>query len=124
MSRQVLEPTTAHPITTKRTGEHVVVRTPAGAVLADTTNALAMREADYPVVQYVPLADVNTSLLEPTATSTYCPFKGEASYSRLAADPDRGDVMWTYPQPHPAMKAIADHVAFYPDRVQVSITPA
>lgn len=124
MSRQVLEPSTSHPITTERTGEHVVVRTPAGVVLADTTNALAMNEADYPVVQYVPLADVDTSLLEPTDTSTYCPFKGEASYSRLVAEPERGDVVWTYPQPHPAMTAIADHVAFYPDQVEVSISPS
>lgn len=124
MSRQVLEPSTSHPITTEHTGGHVVVRTPAGVVLADTTNALAMHEADYPVVQYVPLTDVDTSLLEPTETSTYCPFKGEASYSCLAAEPERGDVVWTYPQPHPAMTAIADHVAFYPDRVQVSISPS
>lgn len=124
MSRTVIEPSASHPITTEHTGEHVVVRTPGGTVLADTTDALALHEADYPVVQYVPVADVETALLEATDTATYCPYKGEASYSQVAAEPGLGDVLWAYEDPHPAMAELAGHVAFYSDRVQVDVTPA
>ncbi len=101
-----------------------VVRTPEGTVLADTTDALALHEADHPVVQYVPLADVDASVLEPTETTTYCPYKGEATYSRVAAEPGLGDVLWAYEQPHPFMSDLAGHVAFYSDRVQIEVTPA
>lgn len=124
MTRNVKQPSASHPITTERTGAHVVVRTPGGAVLADTTAAIAMQESTYPVVQYVPLADVDQTLLQRTASSTYCPYKGDASYLAVTAEPELGDVVWTYDAPYDAVAEIAGHVAFYPDRVQVTVEPA
>jgi uncharacterized protein (DUF427 family) len=110
-----------HPITITPTGERVVV-TVAGKVVADTTNALSLREATYPVVQYVPLSDVDRSLLERTDTQTYCGYKGDASYYSIPIGGDKSvDAIWEYQDPSEAVAQIKDHVAFYPDRVD-SIT--
>jgi len=51
-----------HPITIEKTGLRVVVRVGAH-VVADTTQALTLREAAYPPVQYIPLEDVDQTLL-------------------------------------------------------------
>jgi uncharacterized protein (DUF427 family) len=117
MSRPVLEPTATHPITIEPTGARVVVEV-GGRVVADTTNALTLRESTYPPVQYIPLDDVDESLLEPSDTETYCPYKGDASYHSVG---EVRDVLWTYREPYAAVAQIAGHVAFYPDRATITI---
>ncbi|MEV6347337.1 DUF427 domain-containing protein [Actinoplanes sp. NPDC051851] len=102
-----------HPITVTPTGRRVVV-TAGGKVVADTRAALSLQESTYPVAQYVPLTDVDQSLLERSSTTTYCPFKGEATYYSL---PGAADAIWEYQDPYDAVAAIKGHVAFYPDRV-------
>src|SRR5262249_5270881 len=77
--RQVLEPSAGHPITIEPTKGRVQVRV-KGELVADTTAALELKEATLPVVQYIPLGDVAQDRLTRTDTSTYCPFKGDASY--------------------------------------------
>ncbi len=115
------QPGPDHPITVTPTGERVVV-TVAGKVVADTRNALSLQESTYPAVQYVPLADVDQSLLERTGTQTYCPYKGEAGYYSITVDGTTAvDAIWEYQAPYDAVSEIKDHVAFYPDRVE-SIT--
>ena len=79
MSRPVLEPTAEHPITINPTGTRVVVRV-NGEVVADTNEALQLKESTYPAVQYIPFKDVVQNGLTRTDTSTYCPYKGEAGY--------------------------------------------
>jgi len=50
--------------------------------------------------------------------TTYCPYKGDASYYSIPAGGDRSlNAVWTYETPFEAMARIKDHVAFYPDRV-------
>ena len=106
-----------HPITIAPTARRVVV-TVGGRVVADSRNALTLQEASYPAVQYVPLADVDLSLLERTTHATYCPYKGDCAYYSVPAGGERAvNAVWTYEQPHGAVAAIRDHVAFYPDRV-------
>ena len=115
--KPVLQPGPNHPITITPTTGRVVV-TVAGKVVADTTAALTLQESTYPAVQYVPLADVDQTLLERTATESYCPFKGDASYYSIPAGGDKAvDAIWEYQAPHDAVAEIKDHVAFYPDRV-------
>ena len=115
--KPVLEPGPDHPITITPTSGRVVV-TVAGKVVADSRNALTLQESTYPAVQYVPLADVDESLLQRTATESYCPFKGDASYYSIPAGGDLAvDSVWEYQSPHDAVAPIKDHVAFYPDRV-------
>ena len=107
----------AHPITIERNPSRVVV-TLAGKVIAETAHALTLREARYPPVQYLPREDVDMAALERTLHSTYCPFKGDASYYSIPEGGERSvNAVWTYEQPFEAVAAIRDHLAFYPDRV-------
>ncbi|WP_210585395.1 DUF427 domain-containing protein [Streptomyces sp. GESEQ-35] len=110
-----------HPITIETTGVRVV----AGIgphIVADTTRALTLREANYPPVQYIPLDDVDQTLLAPSATQTYCPYKGNASYYSIAlAEGGPADAVWSYSEPYEAVADIAGHVAFYTDRVEVVV---
>jgi uncharacterized protein (DUF427 family) len=121
-SRPVLQPTEQHPITVAPTGRHVVVRV-NGEVVAETDSALTLQESSYPAVHYIPLTDVNRKLLRPTATATYCPYKGEASYYSVmtAAGDTVDDAIWTYEEPYEAVATIAGHVAFYPDKADISV---
>lgn len=119
--RQVLQPTAQHPITIAPTDARVTVRI-RGEVVAVTDSALSLRESTYPAVQYVPLTDVTERYLRRSATTTYCPYKGEANYYHVTVGDDTvDDAIWTYEQPHPAVAAIEGHAAFYPDRAEVTI---
>jgi uncharacterized protein (DUF427 family) len=111
-----------HPITVEPAGQRVVVRV-GDRVIADTKSALTLRESTYPAVHYVPLSDVDETLITPTATSTYCPYKGDASYYSISG-PDGivEDAIWTYADPFAPVGAIAGHVAFYPDKVELTVT--
>jgi uncharacterized protein (DUF427 family) len=89
-----------------------------GKVIADTTNALDLKEAGYPVVKYVPRADADMSLLEKTDHRSHCPYKGDAGYFSITVDGATSkNAVWTYEHPKEAVAAIKDHLAFYPDRV-------
>ena len=115
--KQVLVPGPDHPITLEPTGTRVTVKV-GGRVVADTQDALTLREASYPPVQYIPLADVDPDVLRPSDHATYCPFKGDASYHALQVGDDLVPAAgWFYPAPHDAVAPIKDHVAFYPGKV-------
>jgi len=115
--KPVLYPGPDHPITVTPTEGRVVVKV-AGQVVADTRAALTLQESTYPAVQYIPLADVDTSLLEPTTTESYCPYKGDASYYSIPTGGEKAvDAIWEYKQPREAVAQIKEHVAFYPNRV-------
>jgi uncharacterized protein (DUF427 family) len=122
--REVLEPSAGHPITIEPTGGRVQVRV-NGELVADTTAALVLQEATLPAVQYIPLADVAQDRLTRTDTSTYCPFKGDASYYSVttSAGDTVADAIWFYEEPYPAVAAIAGHVAFYPNKAEISVVP-
>jgi uncharacterized protein (DUF427 family) len=109
-----------HPITIEATGRRIVVRA-RGVVVADSTAALTLHEAGYPPVHYFPIGDVEQRWLRPSSTSTYCPYKGDASYYSIAGpDGELEDAIWTYEDPYPPVKAIVGHLAFYPDRVEIT----
>ena len=115
--KQIKNPGPDHPISIQRNRARVVVSV-AGRVIADTRNALTLREADYPPVQYIPREDVDLSQLERTDHATYCPYKGDCSYYSVPAGGKKSvNAVWTYEDPYPAVAQIKGHVAFYPDRV-------
>jgi uncharacterized protein (DUF427 family) len=119
MTKAIKIPGPDHPITVEANPARVVVSV-AGRVIADTRNALTLREASYPAVQYIPRADVDLAQLTRTAHATYCPYKGEASYYSLPAGVERSvNAVWTYEAPYDAVAGIKDHLAFYPDRVAI-----
>jgi uncharacterized protein (DUF427 family) len=117
-------PGAEHPITVQATGEKVVVRA-RGRVVAESANALTLDEAGYPPVQYIPIDDVDETVLRASTTATYCPYKGDASYFSIdTPDGVMHDAVWTYAQPYPAVAAIAGHLAFYPDKLEITVADA
>ena len=106
-----------HPISIDANPSRVVV-TVGGKVIADSRDALTLREATYPAVQYIPRQDVDMLALKRSKHTSYCPYKGEASYYDIPAGGDRSlNAVWTYETPFEAMAQIKDYVAFYTDRV-------
>ena len=121
MSRDIKTPGPDHPITITSSGDRVVVRS-GDATIADSRSTLVLREASYPPVRYIPLTDVDRSQLAASELTTYCPYKGDASYYSITRDADRGtDAIWFYDDPYPAVAEIKGHVAFYTDRVELSV---
>jgi uncharacterized protein (DUF427 family) len=89
-------------------------------VIADSADALVLTEAAYPPVIYFPQEDISMSFLTKTERSTYCPFKGYASYFTVMMDGQFGDnVVWSYEEPYPAMEQIRGRLAFYADKLDV-----
>ena len=115
--KPVLQPGPDHPITVVANPNRVIVSV-GGRVVANSRKALVLQESTYPAVQYIPMADVDQSLLEKTDNSSYCPYKGEASYYSVTSGGEKSvNAIWVYEQPYPPVSDIKDHVAFYPDRV-------
>lgn len=119
--RPILEPTPEHPITIEPSAGEVVVCV-GDREIARTSRAVTLSEATYPPVFYIPLEDVDAGALRPSDTTTYCPYKGDASYYSV----DLGDgvrlenLIWTYRDPYPAVAEIARRVAFYADRARIA----
>ena len=119
--KRVLQPGPDHPIAITPHPARVRVEV-AGKVIADTTRALSLKEATYPAVLYVPREDADIALLQRTDHATYCPYKGECSYFSIPAGGERAaNAVWTYETPYPPVAQIKDHLAFYPDRVQITV---
>ena len=106
-----------HPISIVANPSRVMVKV-GGKTIADTREALTLKEAAYSPVQYIPRKDVDMSQLQRTSHHTYCPYKGDASYYSIPAGGNRSvNAVWTYETPFEAMGQIKEYVAFYPDRV-------
>jgi len=88
-----------------------------GKVIARTDLALKLKEADYAPVFYIPRKDVDFSHLEEISLSTYCPFKGDASYWKSAYDKNGKSIAWGYNDPFKEVVELSDYIAFYNDRV-------
>ena len=85
-----------HPISIEHNPSRVVVSVASG-VIADTGNALALREADYPPVQYIPREDADLSQLKRTDHATYCPYKGDCTYYSVPSGGEKSvNAVWTY----------------------------
>ena len=113
----VLKPSAQHPITIEPLGRRVVVEV-AGRTVADSSNAIVLREASYPPAIYIPREDAHMGLLKHSDHSSYCPFKGDATYFDIPSGGERSkNAVWTYEMPYDAVAQIKGHLAFYPDRV-------
>jgi uncharacterized protein (DUF427 family) len=106
-----------HPISIDRSPRRIRARMADHVILADTEEALVLREADYPPVVYFPREAVEMGYAARTDRSSHCPYKGEASYYTFSAEGQiLENVAWSYEAPYPAMQAIAGYIAFYPAR--------
>ena len=112
--------TAAHAIEIAPFGGRVRVRV-GGEIVADTAHALLLQEGSLPPAFYIPRADVHMGRLTPSATTSHCPFKGDASYFSAAGGPY--DVAWSYETPLASVSAIAGHLAFYEDKAEIETVP-
>ncbi len=85
-----------------------------GRVVADTAHAVRVLETSQPPGFYIPPADVDLGRLTRATGSTWCEWKGAATYWHLDDVPDAA---WSYPAPTPGFVAITDHLAFYAQKV-------
>lgn len=116
-------PPTGHTITTEPVGG-VARAVFNGVVVAESADALLLREAGLPPVVYFPPSGVRWELFTPTELSTRCPFKGDASYWTVDVDGRRSEsIAWGYQDPLPGRGDIAGHVAFYVKRLDALETP-
>jgi uncharacterized protein (DUF427 family) len=92
-----------------------------GLQLGRTERAILVDEQNHGLVFYFPRNDVDMSKLEKIDRLSHCPYKGVASYWALAGGDVERPVAWAYETPYPEVAQIADHIAFYQDRVTVSI---
>src|SRR6266481_5332949 len=108
-----------HPIVIEPAGGRVVVRF-GGEIVADTMAALELREASYPAVLYIPRGDARLTHYIRGTHSTHCPYKGDACYFDLDAGGKRApNAVWSYETPFAAMARIKNHLAFYPQHVDI-----
>jgi len=92
----------------------------AGTTLVDTDDTVIVFETSLSPRLYVDPAQVRTDLLRPSGTSTYCNYKGVASYwSAVIGGTVIDDVAWSYEEPLAESATIAGHLSFDPDRVDL-----
>src|SRR3954447_1166430 len=90
----------------------------AGRTVLDTVRGALLHESNLLPVVYVPIEDLDQSLLEPTDHHTHCPFKGDASYWSLrVGDRVSENAVWTYREPLEAANWLEGYVALYWDCV-------
>jgi len=90
-----------------------------GEVVADARRSFRVLETSHPPVYYLPGESVGLGLLRPTSATTWCEFKGSASYFDVVCPSGRVLVRaaWHYPDPVVGYEMLRDHVAFYPGRM-------
>lgn len=110
-----------HTIELTRGGRQVRVEL-GGKTIADTRDAITLREATYPPVFYIPMKDVDRDSLVASEFTTTCPFKGEARYWSITAGSTTSEnAVWAYDRPYDEVADIAGHVAFYPNKVTIRV---
>jgi uncharacterized protein (DUF427 family) len=112
MAHPHVEPDTTHRIDIEHGPARVLI---GDQVIAETEQAVLLAETGYPVRAYIARDDIRVPI-EPTEKTSFCPFKGDASYWTVAG---LQDVAWSYEEPKADVEAIRGRLAFYPDRVTV-----
>ena len=92
-----------------------------GVEIARTSRAHRVLETCHPPVYSIPIEDIVPGALRPVAGTTFCEFKGEASYLDVVGGAEiRPRAAWTYRDPTPGYEALVDTVAFYPSRMDAA----
>jgi len=93
-----------------------------GVLLADSRRPVLLFETSLPTRYYVPVEDVNHAVLEPTANTSLCPYKGVADhYWSVAGNPGAANIAWSYSAPLPAVAKVAGLVAFYNELLDITV---
>ncbi|MGH3492746.1 MAG: DUF427 domain-containing protein [Sciscionella sp.] len=93
-----------------------------GVTLAHSTSARLLFETALPTRYYLPKTDVRLERLEPSTSTSRCPYKGTAEYySVLLGDDRHADLAWWYRSPAAESQRIAGLVCFYNERVDITV---
>lgn len=93
-----------------------------GHTIAITLAPQIVQERSHPPVYYFPPGSVLAGALEPSDRTSWCEWKGRASYFNVVRGNNRAeDAAWTYRQPLPGYEALTDHVAFYVGLMEVCL---
>jgi uncharacterized protein (DUF427 family) len=93
--------------------------------VARTRHSVRVLETAHPPCFYLPFADVRVEFLKTARGSSFCEWKGPASYwSLIDGDRQLPRVAWSYPKPLPGAEAISDRVAFYPSELDCRVDGA
>ncbi len=93
---------------------HETMAVPNAQVIADTTGAYRVLETSHPPTYYIPPKDVDMQQLKPSSGSSYCEWKGSASYYDA---PGKPKIAWYYAKPSSSFKPIANYICFYPSKI-------
>jgi uncharacterized protein (DUF427 family) len=98
----------------ERTHQHITVRF-RGATICDTTHAIRVLETSHPPSYYLPMSDFLPGVLQPSAGSSVCEFKGQAEYFDIVGADGKvaSHAAWGYPDPWPPFEELRGHVALY-----------
>jgi uncharacterized protein (DUF427 family) len=100
---------------------HVQVRV-GGTLVADSTRPVLLFETGLPTRYYLPADDVRLDLLEPSAHTSFCPYKGWASYHSVRVDGNvHENIVWCYTDPFDEVSKIRDLLAFFDEKVEVIV---
>ena len=89
-----------------------------GAIVAETGRSKRVLETSHPPSYYLPVADVRSECLRPSARTSGCEWKGRAAYYHVEVGHRRAEnAAWSYPDPAPAFESIRGYVTFYPGLV-------
>jgi len=105
-----------HKITEKQIAGKVEVEI-GGQIIANSNDVIDLEEDGNPARFYFPRSAVAMDRLEPSSTTTQCPFKGTARYFNLKLDGKTlPDAVWSYEEPYEEHRSIKDRLAFYDDK--------
>jgi uncharacterized protein (DUF427 family) len=86
----------------------------AGVTIAESARALRVLETSQPPAYYLPPDDVALDHLRPSTATTYCEWKGAATYADvIVGDAVAPQAAWWYRRPTAAFTELVDHIAFY-----------
>ena len=89
-----------------------------GVVIASTNNGYRVLETSHPPAYYIPQASIQMTYLQSTPRTTFCEFKGAASYWTITVgDKTASNAAWSYPNPTTGFEAIKDHICFYANKM-------
>lgn len=113
-----------HRVDVRASSRHVVVRD-GDRLIAESTRPKLLFETGLSPRFYLPFADVHTHLLTPSDTVSHCPYKGAGQHWHLVSD-DRTNIVstdagWSLPNPFAEAFAAIEHIAFYPELVQIVV---
>lgn len=103
-------------IDVRQSSRHVRVEL-AGVTVAETCRPRLLFETGLPARYYIPREDVRMDLFEPSATTTQCAYKGQASYwSARIGGRLYEDVVWSYHEPLALAAQVKDDIGFFQER--------